>query len=149
MEILILILHVFCGAAGLVIGLGAFASKKRKGMHTFLGNIYHWLFLTLSLSAITLSLLNWERLWWFLPIAFFSYAFSLVGFLAAKIKWRNWIRFHLTGQAGSFIAMITAVLVVNFGSDNIFIWFLPSIIGTPIIIWLARQIKAGKIAKHV
>jgi uncharacterized membrane protein YeaQ/YmgE (transglycosylase-associated protein family) len=149
MESVLLILHVVCGIAGLIIALGAFASKKRKGLHTILGNLYHWIFLVLSLSAVALSLLNWERLWWFLPIALFSYTFALVGFLAAKFKWSNWLRLHLTGQVGSFIAMITAVLVVNFGSGNFFVWFLPSIIGTPIIIWLARDIKAGRRPKYV
>ncbi len=149
MESVFLILHVLCGCAGLIIALGAFASKKRKGIHTILGNIYHWIFLILALSAVVLSLLNWERLWWFLPIAFFSYVFALVGFLAAKFKWRNWLRHHLTGQGGSFIAMLTAVLVVNFGSGNFLVWFLPSIVGTPIIIWFAREIKAGRRPKYV
>lgn len=148
MESSFLVLHILCGTLCLVMALGAFASNKRKGIHTILGNIYHWVFLLLALSAIALSVLDWERLWWFLPIALFSYAFALAGFLAAKIKWKNWLRFHLVGQGGSFIAMVTAVLVVNFGSSHLIVWFLPSIIGTPIIIWFAREIRAGRRPKY-
>jgi len=81
-------------------------------------------------------------------ILVFSYSFALVGYLAAKIKWKNWIRFHLVGQGGSFIAMVTALFVVNFGTLNLFVWFLPTIIGTPILIWFAKEVKAGRKPKY-
>ena len=148
MDSLLLILHILCGGLGLLIAFGAFFSKKRKGIHTILGNIYHWVFVLLSLSAIALALLDWKNLWWFLPISLFSYSFALVGYLAAKTKWENWIRFHLIGQGGSFIAMVTALFVVNFGPVNLFVWFLPTIIGTPILIWFANEVKAGRRPKY-
>ena len=144
MESLFLILHILCGTTGLAIAVGAFLSEKRKGIHTILGNIYHWIFLVMCMSAAALSVIDWDRLWWFLPIAFFSYAFALVGFLAARFKPRDWIRLHLAGQGGSYIAMITAVLVVNFGSGSFIVWFLPTIIGTPLIIFFAREVKTGR-----
>ena len=148
MNNLILILHILCGSLGLLIAVGAFFSKKSKGMHTILGNTYHWVFVLLSLSAIALALQDWNNLWWFLAIALFSYSFALVGYLAAKIKWKNWIRFHLIGQGGSFIAMVTALFVVNFGTLNLFVWFLPTIVGTTMLIWFAKEVKAGRRPKY-
>jgi hypothetical protein len=59
----------------------------------------------------------------------------------------DWLDLHLTGQLGSFIAMTTAVMVVNFG--NIWwAWAAPTIIGSPIIGWLKREVRAGRRPKY-
>lgn len=118
--------------------------KKKQGLHTKIGHLYHHLFALITITALVLAMLNWSRLWWFAPIAIFSYAFALLGFLAAKLKWKNWLRFHLVGQGGSFIAMCTAVMVVNVGSVNLLAWIVPTIIGAPILIWLGKEMKAGR-----
>src|SRR5690554_5387748 len=143
-----LVLHILTGASGLLLGIGAMYTKKKKGIHTKLGTLYHWCFVGITITASALAILSWERLWWFLPIGIFSYSFALLGFVAAKLKFKNWLRLHLIGQGGSFIAMSTAVVVVNFGSANLFSWFVPTIIGTPILIWLAEAVKAGRRPKY-
>ncbi len=62
-----------------------------------------------------------------------------MGYLAAKMRWSGWLQYHISGQLGSYIAMTTAVLVVNVGKVW-WAWILPTIIGSPIISWLKREV---------
>lgn len=136
----ILLLHIGSGAAAMMIGPVAMLSRKRRGLHTLAGEIYHWLVLVTCTGAAILALLDWARIWWFLPIALGSYAFAGVAYLAAKLRWSEWLSFHIIGQGGSYIALATALLVVNwrtlFGTEGIsspWAWALPTMVGTPMI----------------
>jgi uncharacterized membrane protein len=136
--------HIAAGATGLILGPLAMRATKRRGPHTNLGEAYHAVMLTVCLSAAVLSILAWERLWWFLPIAAFSYANAFVGYLAAKRRRRGWLRAHIGGMGGSYIALTTALLVVNLGDALPLVWFLPTIIGSPIIAWVINEVDRGR-----
>ena len=151
----ILALHIAAGTVGLVLGPLALGARKRPGLHTRAGETYHWVMLTVCLTAGLMALLDWARLWFFLPIGAFSYAFAFAGYLAAKRRWAGWLRTHISGQGGSYIAMVTALLVVNWesltGSPGLtapLAWILPTLIGTPIIAWVNFQVAAGKRPKR-
>ncbi len=83
---LVLTIHIACGAGGIILGPIAMRARKMPGQHTQVGEIYHWLFLVIFLTTGVLSWMNWERLWWLLPIGIFSYSFALLGYLAAKLR---------------------------------------------------------------
>ena len=140
----VLTFHIACGIGALILGPVAMWARKTPGRHTRAGEIYHWLFFGIFISTCVLVFLNWERLWWFLPIAFGSYAFALLGYMSARLRWNNWLRFHLIGQGSSYIAMTTAVLVVNFGIYSWWAWALPTIVGTPLITWITREVALGR-----
>jgi hypothetical protein len=140
--------HVACGSAGLVLGPIAMFSGKRRGTHTKTGEAYHWLFLLLFFSAVALAVLNWDEVWWLAFVGAGSYAFALLGYLAAKKRWTGWLRAHVAGQGGSYIAMVTALLVVNTGGASPLPWLAPTVIGTPIITWVSNQVAAGKRPKR-
>lgn len=140
--------HIACGVSALVLGLVAMFARKLRGLHTNVGEIYYWLFLCIFVSACALAVLEWQRLWWFIPVAVFSYLFALLGYLSAKLRWKNWLSYHLVGQGGSYIAMTTAVLVVNLGIDVWWAWILPTIIGSPLIAWLTREVALGRRPKY-
>lgn len=151
MVTLLLVLHIGLGAAGLLLGPLAMGAAKRHGLHTRTGEIYHWTMLGVCLTAAALALTDWARLWWFVPVAAGSYAFALVGYVAAKRRWRGWLGAHVTGQGGSYIAMVTAVLVVNWqlltgvpGRSSLWPWVLPTLLGTPLIAWLNAEIQRGR-----
>jgi hypothetical protein len=137
-------LHATCGSVGLVLGPVAMLSGKRRGAHTRSGEAYHWVFLVLFLSAVALAVLNWDEVWWLAFVGLFSYGFALLGYLAAKRRWKGWLRAHVAGQGGSYIAMVTALLVVNTGGASFLPWIVPTLIGTPIIRWVSVQIALGK-----
>jgi hypothetical protein len=126
-------------------------SAKRRGVHTRAGTAYYYLFVVLFISAVALAALDFSRVWWLALVGAFSYSFALKGYRAAKQRGPGWLVRHVSGQGGSYIAMTTALIVVNtqsisFGGGAISLlpWFLPTIIGSPIITWVTFQIAAGR-----
>jgi hypothetical protein len=151
----VLAVHITLGALGLVLGAVALSARKRRGQHTTVGEVYHWIMLSVCVTAVVVAVLDWQRLWWFVFIATGSYAFALLGYVAAKWRWSGWLRVHITGQGGSYIAMVTALLVVNWqrltgepGITSPWAWLLPTVIGTPIIAWVQAQVVRGKRPKR-
>lgn len=136
--------HIAAGATGLLLGPIAMRATKRRGRHTRLGETYHWVMLAVCVSATVLAILDWHRIWWFLPIAAFSYANALVGYVAAKRRWRGWLAAHVGGMGGSYIALVTALLVVNLGETLPIVWFVPTIVGTPVIVWVINEVDRGR-----
>lgn len=143
-----LTLHIISGTLCLLVGLAAAFSKKQRGRHTFFGEIYHGSYVVVFISAVVTSIMHWEQDAILFFIALFSYGLALMGYLARKKRPHNWLVKHIGGMLGSYIGIVTAVLVVNV--DNIPIinewpaflfWFLPSIIGTPIIINVRRRFE--------
>ena len=151
----LLIVHIALGFLSLLLGAIAMVAPKRRGIHTLAGESYHWVVLAVCVTAVVLAVWDWAALWWFVPIACGSYAFALLGYLAAKVRWRGWLQWHVSGQGGSYIAMVTAFLVVNWqtlsGSSGIYsplAWAIPTLVGSPIIAWTnfrlrQREILAG------
>ncbi|AZB41502.1 DUF2306 domain-containing protein [Bacillus sp. FJAT-42376] len=136
----ILMIHIAAGFICLVTGLGAMLSPKRNGKHSWFGEVYHGSFVVIFLSSITMAVLHWEESAYLFYIGFFSYSFAVIGYAAVKKKWKNWLRYHISGMLGSYIAVITAVLVVNAPKiaflqsiPALWIWFIPTIIGSPLI----------------
>jgi hypothetical protein len=105
--------HIALGSLGIFMGPVAMFSRKVPGFHPRIGETYHWVMFGVCLTAGAMAILDWERLRMFLPIALGSYAFALVGYLAAKLRFSGWLRVHVIGQGGSYIAMMTALFVVN------------------------------------
>ena len=96
------------------------------------------------LAAFGLAATNWDEDWFLVPIGAFSFAFALLGYLMAKRRPRNWLQLHVTGKGGSYIAMTTALLVVNLGGGTLILWFVPTIIGSPVIAYVNTQIALGR-----
>jgi uncharacterized membrane protein len=142
--------HIAAGSAGLILGPIAMFAPKRKGVHTRTGEVYYYLFVVLFISALALALIDFSRAWWLALVGAFSYYFARKGYRAAKERGPGWLIRHVSGQGGSYIAMVTALIVVNTqsistGGSPLFLvpWFLPTIVGSPIITWVNFQIASG------
>lgn len=92
-----------------------------------------------------MSIIHWQKSQYLFYIALFSYGLALLGYLAVKKKWRNWLSNHIGGMLGSYIGIVTATLVVNIPKIPVInqlpiliYWLVPTIVGTPFIF------KAGK-----
>ncbi|MDF9761712.1 uncharacterized protein YacL [Peribacillus simplex] len=115
------------------------SAKKRRGIHTKWGELYHASYVVIFITAIILSILRWEEIAYLFYVALLSYSFAIYGYLARKQHWKNWIIHHIRGMLGSYIGAVTALLV-NVGSSiplinnlpMLWFWFLPTIIGIPL-----------------
>jgi hypothetical protein len=151
----ILVIHILTGVICLIVGLLAAVVKKKKGVHTFLGEVYHFSYMIVFISAITLALMNWSESAYLFFIGLFSYALAFSGYIASKRRKKNWLAVHIGGILGSYIAIITATLVVNASKipllnemPILLVWFLPTIIGTPFIVAIGRMYSRPKTLEH-
>lgn len=155
MAEILLIVHIIAGSVCLVCGLGAMFSKKRKGKHTKFGQIYHGSYVAVFLTAVLIAILHWEDSQYLFYIALFSYGLALMGFLSVKMKkMKKWLTLHISGMLGSYIGIVTATLVVNVNKipilnelPVIYYWFLPTLIGTPLIFTVGQKYKPKKRVK--
>lgn len=153
---ILLTIHIFSGVICLIAGVMASTVKKRKGYHTKIGEIYHGAYVVIFITSIIMAIINWAESAYLFYIAVFSYGLCLFGYLARKNRWKNWISKHIGGMLGSFIGVVTATLVVN-GSKlywintipALLLWFLPTIIGTPIIIIVGRRYRKQRRVKKM
>src|SRR3712207_2609868 len=114
--------HLAPGAPRFLLGPLTKRADKRGRPSTPPRAGYHWVMATVTATAAVLAVLASPRLWWFLPLAAFSYANAFVGYVAAKRRPRGWLRFHIGGMGGSYIALVTAFLVVNLGETLPLVW---------------------------
>ena len=75
--------------------------------------------------------LHWSRSWAFPGCPGFLAAFALVGYVAAKRRFQGWLRVRVIGQGGSYVAILTALLVVNwsalFDEPSLWPWTIPTL----------------------
>ncbi|MDQ0270964.1 DUF2306 domain-containing protein [Cytobacillus purgationiresistens] len=140
MSEILLVTHILFGTICLLTGFFAILFKKRKGKHTISGEIYHFSYFLIFFTSVVMAIINWNESAYLFYIAIFSYSLALIGYLARKFKWKKWLYTHIVGMLGSYIGVITAVLVVNQSKIPILqdlppllVWFLPTIIGSPLI----------------
>ncbi|MFE4349345.1 DUF2306 domain-containing protein [Peribacillus butanolivorans] len=142
----LLVIHIIAGSVCLLTGAIASIAKKKKGNHTTIGEVYHGGYLVIFITSLVMAIMNWSESAYLFYIAIFSYSLVLLGYLARKLRWRNWLRMHIGGMLGSYIGIITATLVVN-GSKiplvneipSLLLWFIPTIIGTLLITIVSRR----------
>lgn len=131
--------HIATGVAGLALGPVAMVTVVRRRWRSTVVDAYHWLVLAVCASAVGLVAFDWSGLWWFVPIAAGSYAFALRAHLAIAGRRPGWLRAHLRGQGGSYIALWTAVLVVSVSGAPA-TWLLPTLVGAPVVEWLSLRV---------
>jgi uncharacterized membrane protein len=133
--------HVLFGLAALITGAVAMLSKKGRGRHSNLGTVYFWCLFGVFVTMSTLSFMRWAENYHLFILGALSFTSAYFGRTAARRRWRQWPRLHLTGMGASYILMLTAFYVDN-GKNlplwkelpEIAFWFLPSAIGVPLIL---------------
>lgn len=136
----ILVSHVAAGMIALIVGLVAMSAKKYSKIHRGSGQIYFWLVSFVCLTGAILPFFNWSKNWWLFLVSVFSYYFAFTGWRAEKKRVEGWIKEHIRGMLGSYVAMVTAFVVVNIhrfkflsGIPSIFFWILPTVVAVPMI----------------
>ena len=131
---IVLAVHVVAGAVGLGLGPLAVWTERRPPFMSRAGSAYHCAVLAVGLTAVALAALDWSTLWWLSLLAALAYGLALLGVLAPRRRPRAWIRAYAHGQGGSYIALVTALLVVSLdGTASTIAWFVPTIVGLALI----------------
>ncbi|MET3576628.1 DUF2306 domain-containing protein [Bhargavaea ullalensis] len=143
-----LVVHILSGIVCLITGLFALQAPKRRGRHTSAGTVYHASYLCVFITALVMSVVNWADSAYLFYIALFSYGNALLGLISARRKKKGWMGPHIGGVLGSYIGIVTAVLVVNVPRIPVInewpvllFWILPTVIGTPLIVIAGRKYR--------
>ena len=134
--------HILLGLAAVFVGAVAMLSKKGRGRHSNLGTIYFWCLFGVFVTMGALSFMRWAENYHLFILGTISFVSACFGRTAARWRWRQWPRLHLTGMGASYIVMLTAFYVDN-GKNlplwkelpEIAFWLLPSALGMPLILY--------------
>lgn len=137
-----LIIHIVAGTAGILLGPVAL-HRAVAGQVGRIAAGYHLAVLVVCLSAVALALLDPGNLWWFVPVAGFSYAFALRAWLASRQRRPGWLAKNLRGQGGAYIALWTAIVVVSVPGVPA-VWLLPVAVGVPLVERLAHRARGDR-----
>ncbi|TMW71047.1 DUF2306 domain-containing protein [Alteribacter natronophilus] len=150
-----LMVHIAAGTICLISGLMAMSFRKKRGRHSVSGEIYHGAYIVIFLTSTLMAVWNWSGSAYLFYIGIFSYALALTGYLAGKRRQKGWIGTHIGGMLGSYIAVITAIIVVNvhkvpmLGDVPILVfWLLPTVIGSPAIYAVGRKYRRKRQPKQ-
>jgi hypothetical protein len=136
----LLALHIGAGVGGLALGAAVIWSSRKRPILGRGSAAYPWTVLAVSLTAVGLLALDWPDLWWIAILAALACALALLGYLAPRRRFRGWRLAYAHGQGGSYIALVTALVVVALTVDGpvhgvaaVVVWVLPTLIGTRLI----------------
>ena len=145
----LLALHITAGSLGLALGPAAlWRSRGGPAAASGIGGAYLFSVLAVSLTALGLIALDWSDLWWLAILAAFSSSLAVAAFLASRLRFRGWERACAHGEGGSYIALVTALLVVSVdGPAAVATWILPTLAGLPLIEVRAARLRARERAE--
>ena len=133
--------HIAAGLTCVVTGALATTAAKRAGRHTVAGSVYFWSLAVVFASATIMAVLRFAQDWHLLLIAVVAFSAGSLAYLARRRRWRGWLRVHLLGMSGSYIALFTGFYVDNGPRlplwnrlPTIAFWLLPSAVGIPLVV---------------
>ncbi len=139
----VLFVHVVAGTAGLLLGPLAVVVLRSPATRRLAAVAYHVAVSVVALSALALAVLDWSRLWWLVPVAAATQAAALSG-LWVKGRVAHWPGWHVHLLGGSYVALVTGLLVVSWG--NPLAWILPAVLAQPPIALAKARVRRSATA---
>ena len=126
MHDLLLSSHVLLGTTALLLGPVWLVLRHRGSNAEGVAVAYQGTVAAVAVTGGWLAVTA-PGLQWLLPIAVLTETLAVTGALARRRNWRGWRAWqpHLLG--GSYIALVTALLVAETG--NPIFWVLPALVG--------------------
>ncbi|GAB2637365.1 hypothetical protein GCM10027088_11480 [Nocardia goodfellowii] len=141
-----LTIHIVSGSLGLLLGpVVMWLDGRSRGRRA--GYAYLWTVLVICASAVVLVLTRRHDLWWLIPVSALTLALALLARRALSRNGIGWSHAYVHGQGGSYIALVTATIVVSFaidgpltGANQLIAWLGPTVVGTPLIELWRREL---------
>ncbi len=130
MRAAVLTLHVLAGTLGLLLGPFSLAMPEHGGWAARFALAYQWGVAVLAGTAVALAVLR-PSVWWLGVVAVLTEAAALAAWRVRRRRRAGWRGRHLRLVGGSYIALLTALVVVSVGSP--LAWLLPAAVGTPLV----------------
>lgn len=147
----LLTVHILAGTAGLVLGPVAMYHDTRRFEAGQAGTgrasgVYRSAVVLVCATAVGLVVENRPELWWLVAVSVLTYALAVLAKESAARRYRGWTHGYAHGQGGSYIALVTALIVVAVtvdgpatGTAQLVPWLAPSAFGTVLIeMWRRR-----------
>src|SRR5688500_14392554 len=119
----LLVVHIVSGTAGLA--LGPFAMRQdglrfARGERTTgrLTSIYLAVVVVVCVSATGLVIDSRPDLWWLVPVAALTVGLVVLAVESARRRFAGWTHGYVHGMGGSYIAQVTALVVVALVVDG-------------------------------
>jgi uncharacterized membrane protein len=145
LDLLLLALHIPAGLVAVLAGAGAMLSEKGGRAHRRRGKLYLLALAVLCVTGAGLVATRWPRFPHLLALGALTAALAAVGY---ALRRRSTPLGHLSAMGASYVAMLTAFYVDNGPKLPLWnllpptsFWFLPSLIGLPLIglvVWRRR-----------
>lgn len=148
----VLIVHVVSGTVGLLLGPVVAIQDRRRFASDCGGGgrwsaIYIAVVVIICISASALVWLKRTDLWWLVPVSAATLGLATLARAAAARRFRGWTHAYVHGLGGSYIALVTALIVVALTTDEslrgpaqLIPWLTPTVVGTVAIeVWRRRQ----------
>jgi uncharacterized membrane protein HdeD (DUF308 family) len=134
-----LAVHVIAGLTAIITGAIAALTRKGSRRHVRVGRWFYWAITVVFLTAAALTILRWRQDYHLLLIGVVAFIAATIGFLHRR-RHRPGDTGHILGMGIGYVAMLTAFYVDNGPHLPLWdrlppltFWFLPGVIGTPII----------------
>lgn len=150
-DTIVVVVHVVSGSIGLLLGPWALVADQRVLASGARGTsrpaaAYRIVVVVVAVSAVGLVLTRRHDLWWLVPVAALTVALTLLADVAARRRFRGWLAAYVHGQGGSYLALMTAFVVVALtvdgpvrGALSLIPWLAPTVVGTLAIeVWRHR-----------
>jgi uncharacterized membrane protein len=143
----VLAIHVVAGLTAVIAGAIAALTRKGSLRHKRAGRYFYLAITVVFITATILTAMRWRQ-------DYHLFIIGAVAFTAATIGYQHRRRHrpgdtgHIIGMGTGFVAMLTAFYVDNGPHlplwdrlPPITFWFLPAVVGVPII---TRAVQAGR-----
>ena len=148
----VLSVHVVAGLTAVIAGAMAALTRKGSSRHIRAGRWFYWAIAVVFLTATALAAMRWRQDYRLFIIGAVAFTAATVGYLHRRRR-RPGDTGHIVGMGVGYVAMLTAFYVDNGPHlplwdrlPPVTFWFLPGVIGAPIIVRAVRAARTRRLA---
>jgi uncharacterized membrane protein len=147
----VLTVHVLAGLAAVLTGAAAALTRKGSQRHILSGRWFYRAITVVFATAAVLTAMRWRQDFHLLIIGAVAFAAAVIG-VQHRRRHRAGDTGHIVGMGTAYVAMLTAFYVDNGPHLPLWdrlpplsFWFLPSVVGIPVIVRAVRRARERQV----